>query len=207
MFTGIVQDIGRVVAVRPHDGDLALDIQPNTLNCESVNIGDSVAVAGVCLTVVRGSKERLTFDISKETLSRTLIGRWTEGDVLNLEPAMSAQDRFGGHLVSGHVDGCATLESLQPAARSTEMTFVVPLDLAPFIAEKGSVTLDGVSLTINAVADKADGVRFGVNLVPHTLSVTSLGSLKQGEAVHLEVDLVARYLKRLMDAQRPLHGA
>ncbi len=207
MFTGIVQDMGEVASVQPREGDLVIEIIPKRLDCEGVNIGDSVSVAGVCLTVVRRSEDRLAFDISKETLSRTLIGGWAVGTLANLEPAMSAHDRFGGHLVSGHVDGCGVLESLESSARSTIMHFSASRDLAPFVAEKGSITIDGVSLTINAVNDGTNKVSFSVNLVPHTLGVTSLGSLNTGDGVHLEVDLVARYVKRILDAGRHLDTA
>jgi len=199
MFTGIVQDVGAIQSAESREGDLVIGIKPGVPHADRVRIGDSVAVAGVCLTVVRIASGCLFFDVSKETLSRTSLGDWRAGQDVNLELAMSAQDRFGGHLVSGHIDGVATLIEAETSARSTRMRFEASRDLAAYIAEKGSVTLDGVSLTVNAVCDREETVSFDVNLVPHTLSVTTLGRLASGDRVHIEVDLVARYLKRLQD--------
>ena len=159
----------------------------------------SIAVAGVCLTAVSIASGCVFFDVSKETLSRTLLGNSRVGDGVNLELAMGAQDRFGGHLVSGHVDGLATLIEATASARSTRMRFSGSREVAAFIAEKGSVTLDGVSLTVNDVRDTEAEVIFEVNLVPHTLGVTTLGRLTTKDSVHLEVDMVARYLKRMQE--------
>tara|TARA_Y100001960_G_C14705235_1_gene843941 strand:- start:112 stop:717 length:606 start_codon:yes stop_codon:yes gene_type:complete len=197
MFTGIVQDVGVIESIDSREGDLVIQVKPRALHAELVRIGDSIAVAGVCLTVVRNESGGLFFDVSEETLSRTLLADWQGGQGVNLEPAMSAQDRFGGHLVSGHIDGVVTLIESETSARSTRMRFNGSREFAAYIAEKGSVTLDGVSLTVNAVADHEETVGFDVNLVPHTLSVTTLGRLVSGDRVHIEVDLVARYLKRL----------
>ena len=199
MFTGIVQDVGTVQSAESREGDLVIRIKPGVPHADRVRIGDSVAVAGVCLTVVRIASGCLFFDVSKETLSRTLLKDWRAGQGVNLELAMSAQDRFGGHLVSGHIDGVVTLIAAETSARSTLMRFEGSRDLAPYIAEKGSVTLDGVSLTVNAVCDRKETVSFDVNLVPHTLSATTLGRLASGDRAHIEVDLVARYLKRLQE--------
>tara|TARA_Y100001960_G_scaffold93276_1_gene100456 strand:- start:2289 stop:2894 length:606 start_codon:yes stop_codon:yes gene_type:complete len=199
MFTGIVQDVGTIESLASREGDLVIGIRPNALDTKLVELGDSIAVAGVCLTAVSIESSCLSFDVSKETLSRTLIGSWQPGDGVNLELAMSAQDRFGGHLVSGHVDGWATLIESEASARSTRMRFSGSRKVADFIAEKGSVTLDGVSLTVNGVTDSQAAVMFDVNLVPHTLSVTTLGRLTTEDSVHLEVDMVARYLKRMQE--------
>ncbi len=162
---------------------------------------DSIAVAGVCLTAGNNELGCLFFDVSKETLSRTRLGSRQSGYGVNLELAMSAQDRFGGHLVSGHVDGLATLIESEASARSTRMRFAGSREVAVYIAEKGSVTLDGVSLTVNGVTDSQAAVMFDVNLVPHTLGVTTLGRLATEDRVHLEVDMVARYLQRMQDCR------
>lgn len=199
MFTGIVQDVGEIESLEPRSGDLVIEIRPGTLDTKLVKLGDSIAVAGVCLTAVSIASGCVFFDVSKETLSRTLLGNSSVGDGVNLELAMGAQDRFGGHLVSGHVDGLATLIESTASARSTRMRFSGSREVAAFIAEKGSVTLDGVSLTVNDVRDTQAEVIFEVNLVPHTLGVTTLGRLTTKDSVHLEVDMVARYLKRMQE--------
>jgi riboflavin synthase len=161
--------------------------------------GDSVAVNGVCLTLLDGG-ELMRFDASVETLSRTLLGEYEPGRQVNLEPALTLSTPLGGHLVSGHVDGVATIEQIRASARSTIFRFAAARALSRFIAEKGSIAVDGISLTVNWVEDAADAVLFEVNIVPHTLSHTNLGSLEQGARVHLEVDQVARYLDRIQRA-------
>jgi riboflavin synthase len=201
MFTGIVQDVGTIESLESRQGDLVIGIRPVVLDTNLVQVGDSIAVAGVCLTAVNNELGCLFFDVSKETLSRTLLGSRQSGDGVNLELAMSAQDRFGGHLVSGHVDGLATLIESEASARSTRMRFAGSREVAVYIAEKGSVTLDGVSLTVNGVTDSQAAVMFDVNLVPHTLGVTTLGRLATEDRVHLEVDMVARYLQRMQDCR------
>ncbi len=199
MFTGIVQDVGEIESLEPRSGDLVIGIRPGALDTTLVKLGDSIAVAGVCLTAVSIASGCVFFDVSKETLSRTLLGNSSVGDGVNLELAMGAQDRFGGHLVSGHVDGLAILIESTASARSTRMRFSGSREVAAFIAEKGSVTLDGVSLTVNGVRDTQAEVIFEVNLVPHTLCLTTLGRLTTKDSVHLEVDMVARYLKRMQE--------
>lgn len=199
MFTGIVQGVARVCAVSTHDGELAVELAIEDLGDENISIGDSVCVSGVCLTVARLTDNCLAFDVSRETLSRTHLGELSEGSRVNLELAMSVGDRLGGHFVSGHVDGLGTLVAKEPAGRSTRMRFRMPRVLAPLIAEKGSVTVDGVSLTVNRVVDSRSAVEFELNLVPHTLTATTLGELQIDHLVHIEVDLVARYLKRLQE--------
>ena len=201
MFTGIVQDVGKIESLEPRSGDLVIGIRPGALDTKLVKLGDSIAVAGVCLTAVNIASGCVFFDVSKETLSRTLLGNSRVGDGVNLELAMGAQDRFGGHLVSGHVDGLATLIESTASARSTRMRFSGSREVAAFIAEKGSVTLDGVSLTVNGVRDTQAEVIFEVNLVPHTLGVTTLGRLTTKDSVHLEVDMVARYLRRMQECR------
>lgn len=200
MFTGIVESVGTVVGVEKFTDDLSISVNVGDLPLEDVSIGDSIAVSGCCLTVVTISEDVLRFDVSIETVDRTLLGSLDSGHPVNLEKAMAATDRLGGHLVSGHVDGLAELSSSHDDGRSTRMQFMISRDLGRYIAEKGSVTLDGVSLTVNDVVDAREGTIFGVNLVPHTLSVTTLGKLVPGGQVHLEVDIIARYLERLTAA-------
>ncbi|MHC8606014.1 riboflavin synthase [Arenicellales bacterium IMCC58067] len=201
MFTGIVQDIGEITSIIPREGDVVIEIALKQIDSAAIRIGESVSVAGACLTVVNRREDRLFFDVSRETLARTLMGQWRPGVKVNVELAMSGSDRFGGHMVSGHIDGKGRLVSCSESARSTRMVFEGEKEIAPYVAEKGSITIDGVSLTVNSVSDEPSLVRFEVNLVPHTLSVTTLGNLGPDDRVHLEVDLVARYLHRMMNVQ------
>ena len=201
MFTGIVQDIGAITSITPREGDVAIEIALKQIDSGAIRIGDSVSVAGACLTVVERREDRLFFDVSRETLARTLMDQWCPGVKVNLELAMSGSDRFGGHMVSGHIDGKGRLVSCSESARSTRMVFEGEKEIAPYVAEKGSITIDGVSLTVNSVSDEPALVRFEVNLVPHTLSVTTLGNLDPDDRVHLEVDLIARYLHRMLNVQ------
>ena len=195
MFTGIVQALGTVSALHHHEGGCRMRLDCAELAPHRWQEGDSVAVAGCCLTVLDLDENGFSADLSGETLSRTSLGRLGVGDAVNLEPALAAGDRLGGHLVTGHVDGLAEVVSIRPAGDSRIFRFRVPAGLARFVAEKGSVTLDGVSLTVNTVNNDA----FEVNLIPHTLKVTTLGTLETGAVVNLEVDLVARYLDRLAE--------
>ncbi|HTT03677.1 MAG TPA: riboflavin synthase [Steroidobacteraceae bacterium] len=194
MFTGIVQDIGRVQALERRGADLRLTIDSQQLELSRAAIGDSIAVAGVCLTAVGLGPHRFDVDVSLETLARTTLGEWQIGRRVNLEPALRAGDALGGHLVAGHIDGVAQLLARGAQARSEQMRFRVPHELSAYLARKGSVCIDGVSLTVNAV----EGDDFEVNLIPHTLEVTTLGSLSVGERVNIEADLIARYVERLV---------
>jgi riboflavin synthase len=196
MFTGIVQDMGRVAARTERGGDVELTIEAARLDTGRIGIGDSISVNGVCLTVTNMDGKRFRADVSRETLGVTTLATVAAGDAVNLEPALRVGDALGGHLVSGHVDGVATLLARKQDARSERYEFEVPAALARFVAARGSVTLDGVSLTVNEV----DGPRLGVNIIPHTQAVTTLGRLRPGARVNLEVDLVARYLDRLAHA-------
>jgi riboflavin synthase len=196
MFTGIVQAVGTVAEITPAEAGCRMRIDCPDLEPERWSEGDSVAVAGCCLTALAIDERGFSADLSAETLARTSLGGRAAGDPVNLEPALAVGDRLGGHLVSGHVDGLAEVVSIEPAGDSRIFRFRVPETLARFIAEKGSVTLDGVSLTVNGV----DGQYFDVNLIPHTLAVTTLGRLDAGDRVNLEVDLLARYLERLTGA-------
>jgi riboflavin synthase len=195
MFTGIVTDVGQVRHVERR-GDTHLVIGTH-YDVSQIEIGASVACSGVCMTVVdKGSAKDRWFatTASAETLSKTNLAQWKSGDPVNLERPMRVGDELGGHIVTGHVDGLAELVMAVPDGESVRLTFQVPVALARFIAPKGSVALDGISLTVNEV----DGTRFGVNIIPHTLKVTTFGRLKPGAKVNLEVDLMARYVARLV---------
>ncbi len=193
MFTGIVESIGEIAAVTARGGDRELRVVAGGMDLAVVKPGDSIAVAGVCLTVTHLDGQEFRVDVSGETLSCTTLADFAPGRTVNLESALRAGDPLGGHMVSGHVDGIGRLLERRVDGRSGRFGFEAPALLARYIARKGSICIDGVSLTVN----EADGVRFGVNLVPHTLAVTTLGSLQPGAAVNLEVDMVARYLERL----------
>lgn len=193
MFTGIIQAVGHIAISEERGGDRRLIVETAGLDLSDVNEGDSIAVSGVCLTALDIDGTRFAADVSIETLKLTTIGQLHVGDAVNLEKALRLADRLGGHLVSGHVDGRATVIDIHDDGRSQRWTFEVSAPLARYIASKGSVCVDGVSLTVNEV----DGRRFGVNLIPHTQSVTTFGSRRVGDAVNLEVDLMARYAERL----------
>jgi riboflavin synthase len=197
MFTGIVTDVGQVRHIEKR-GDTHVVIGTN-YDVSAIDIGASIACAGACLTVVdKGTAKDRWFAVtaSAETLSKTTLGNWKAGDPVNLERPMRVGDELGGHIVTGHVDGVATVVEMKPEGESTRLTFEAPAALARFIASKGSVALDGVSLTVNDV----DGARFGVNIIPHTFKVTTFGRVKPGMKVNLEVDLMARYVARLVKA-------
>ncbi len=200
MFTGIIQQLGSISGLDRKDGDLVLSIHSSELKQNGLVPGDSIAVNGVCLTLIDQEGD-LQFDVSRETLSRSLFDHYEIGQRVNLEPALTPSTPLGGHLVSGHVDGVATIESMAPSARSTEFVFLAPVQFASFVAEKGSVCIDGISLTVNSVEDIAENVRFEVNIVPHTLIHTNLGQRSSGDRVHLEIDQVARYLERIISVQ------
>ena len=195
MFTGIVTDVGTVRHIEKR-GDTHIVIATN-YDVSSIGIGASIACSGACLTVVdKGSSKDRWFAVtaSGETLSKTNLGGWKVGDPVNLERPMHVGDELGGHIVTGHVDGVAEIVRMTPEGESMRVLFDAPKPLARFIAPKGSVALDGVSLTVNEV----DGTRFGVNLIPHTLKVTTFGRAKPGSRVNLEIDLLARYVARLV---------
>jgi len=194
MFTGIIESVGRVLATERVGGDLRLRIGFGALDTSGIVLGESIAVSGVCLTVVAFDADGFTADVSKETLSLTTIGELKAGDAVNLERAMRADSRFGGHVVAGHVDGLGCVLSIGEDARSQRWRFAAPAKLLRYIAVKGSITVDGVSLTVNAVDDEG----FEVNLVPHTVANTAFGNTAIGDAVNLEVDLIARYVERLL---------
>jgi riboflavin synthase len=198
MFTGIIQAVGKITTVTPADGGDAgsrIRVDVGTLDCAGIAIGDSIAVSGACLTVVARAHAQLEFDVSAESL-RCTVGLAQPGPV-NLEQALRFGDRLGGHLVAGHVDGVGVVTQFHPAGESYALEIEAPADLERYIAVKGSITIDGVSLTVNQVKS----ARFAVNLIPHTLAVTTLGALRVGQQVNLEVDLLARYVERLVNGR------
>lgn len=194
MFTGIVQAVGSVAGVEARHGDGRFRLHTGKLDLADVGLGDSIAVNGVCLTVVALPGDGFVADVSSETLSRTTLGALQAGDRINLEKALTPSTRLGGHLVSGHVDGVGKVVSRRADARSVFFCIQAPAPLAKYIAEKGSICCDGVSLTVNAV----DGALFDLNIVPHTLAQTVLTGWQPGVTINLEVDLIARYLERLL---------
>ena len=194
MFTGIVQDVGRVQVLEPRGGDVHMVIEFDRLDPAGIRIGDSICVQGCCLTATALLGRAFAADVSRESLNLTTLGDLRPGTPVNLEPSLKAGDSLGGHLVSGHVDGVGSITAISGDARSQRLKVAVPPELARYIARKGSVAVDGVSLTINEV----DGNVFGVNIIPHTQSVTTLGRLAVGTRVNLEIDQVARYVERLL---------
>jgi riboflavin synthase len=193
MFTGIILATGRVTSIAQRSGDLELGVAAAGLDLSRIAIGDSVSVQGVCLTVTRKEDASFFADVSRETMAKTTLGSLRVGSRVNLEPSLRAGDALGGHLVSGHVDAVGKLRQADQDARSWRLDFEVPEGFARFVAPKGSICVDGVSLTVNGV----DGRRFDVNIIPHTLAVTTLGELRVGDEVNIEIDVVARYLDRL----------
>jgi riboflavin synthase len=209
MFTGIITGLGRIVDALPlgadaaHGRRLTIEAPPGYL--DDTLLGDSIALNGACMTVTTLDlpARRFSVDISAESLDKT-AGLCAPGPV-NLEKALRAHDRLGGHLVSGHVDGIGTVSHFEPVGESWELRILAPADLARFLAYKGSITVNGVSLTVNRVADRRDGCEFSINLIPHTLQNTTLGELRAGVRVNLEIDLIARYVERMLGGSLPRH--
>jgi len=200
MFTGIITDIGTIRQAEQR-GDLRLIIG-STYDMGSVAIGASIACSGACLTVVEKGADWFAVDLSAETVARTAPGLWVQGGRLNLERALKVGDELGGHIVTGHVDGIGTLISATPEGDSIRLVIAAPAALAGALAAKGSITLDGISLTVNSVEDQADGsVYFGLNIIPHTAAETTLDALPQGRSFNLEIDVLARYLDRMMSVR------
>ena len=205
MFTGIITGVGRIAAIHDlgttssHGKRLSIEVPAGYL--DDVGLGDSIALNGACMTVTTLAPERqqFTIDISAESLDKT-AGLTDEGSRINLEKALRASDRLGGHIVSGHVDGIGSVSRFEPVGESWELRVVAPAALARFLAYKGSITINGVSLTVNSVRDIADGAEISINLIPHTVENTSLGGLKAGSKVNLEIDTVARYVERMLQA-------
>ena len=199
MFTGIIETVGEVVAKELREGDVKLTLKADESYLEAVMLGDSIACNGVCLTVVDRTSNQFMLDVSVETLSLTTIGDWDVGSKVNLEQAMIASSRFGGHIVSGHIDRIGEIIDITEDARSWRMTVRVPKKIRQYIAKKGSICVDGVSLTINSVEDS----KFSVNIVPHTLSHTIIGDYKLNQKVNIEIDTIARYVERLVSLSHP----
>ncbi len=199
MFTGIVTDIGTVISAEQR-GDLRLHIRTG-YDLASVDLGASISCSGVCLTVVDKGQDWFAVDVSAETVSRTAGGMWREGARLNLERPLRMGDELGGHIVTGHVDSVGEVIGTCPEGDSTRIGIRVGRELAPAIAQKGSISLDGVSLTVNDVRDAEDGTHFSVNIIPHTAQQTTLGDLAQGRQLNVEIDVIARYLDRMIAAR------
>jgi riboflavin synthase len=195
MFTGIVSDIGTIASVETR-GDTRIVVE-TAYDTATVDLGASIACSGVCLTVVDKGPNWFAVDVSGETISRTATDQWMQGRPLNLERAMKLGEELGGHIVTGHVDGVAEVLEVEPDGDSLRIGFAVPAGLAPFLAPKGSITVDGVSLTVNSVADHGDVTHFAVNIIPHTQGATTLGALAPGRSVNIEIDVLARYLQRM----------
>lgn len=205
MFTGIIEAVGRVAKLAPKGGDIRLHITTGNLDLADVKLGDSIATNGVCLTVVELPGDGFWADVSRETLALTTVKSWISGKTVNLEKALMPTTRLGGHIVSGHVDGVGSVVSRNADGRSERFRIKAPKALAKYIAHKGSITLDGISLTVN----KVDGAEFELNIVPHTLEQTIMDGYEVGTEVNLEVDVLARYLERLVlgnEAARPQSG-
>ncbi|MFI2811440.1 MULTISPECIES: riboflavin synthase [Microbulbifer] len=194
MFTGIVEAVGEITELKPVGGDLRVRVKSGKLDLGDVQLGDSIATNGVCLTVVDLPGDGYWADVSAETMDVTSVSNWKKGDRVNLEKALTPQTRLGGHIVSGHVDGIGEVVWRKQEARAERFRLRAPAQLAKYIAHKGSITVDGTSLTVNAV----DGAEFELTIVPHTLQETVMGDYQAGTRVNLEVDLIARYLERLL---------
>lgn len=194
MFTGIIQATGEIKRLDPRGGDMRLSILCPGLEMVNVSLGDSIAVNGVCLTVIEWDNSGFSADVSRESLERTTLGSLAKGSKVNLEKALTLQTPLGGHLVSGHVDGVGEIIAREQMARAEEFWVRAPAGLAKYIAEKGSISIDGISLTVNAVK----GAEFRLTIVPHTLDVTTMNQFSVGQKVNLEVDIIARYLERLL---------
>jgi riboflavin synthase len=200
MFTGIVAAVGRIEKITPlgtePEAGVRLTVAAGGLDLADVELGDSIAIQGACMTVIEKSADSFDVDVSRESLNKT-AGLSEPGEV-NLEKALRAHDRLGGHMVSGHVDGLGEVTRFERVGESHELRILAPRELGKYLAYKGSVTVNGVSLTVNSVGDRADGCEFSINLIPHTVEVTTLKALKAGSKVNLEIDLIARYVERIL---------
>lgn len=196
MFTGIIQYIGTVEAI-DQSGDWTITVATDKALTQNLALGSSVACNGVCLTVMRSTQHDFTVQVSAETLSKTTLGTWGIGTKINLERALRIGEEIGGHIVSGHVDGLARVVSRTPDGDSVRFTFEVPFTFAKFLAPKGSIALDGISLTVNEV----EGATFGVNIIPHTQTATTMGNKKVGDTLNFEIDMIARYVARMLSEQ------
>ena len=207
MFTGIVAAVGRIESVKPLGNDgiagVRLNVNAGALDLEDVQLGDSITIQGACMTVVAKTSNSFEVDVSRESLNCT-AGLGEPGEV-NLEKALRAHDRLGGHIVSGHVDGLGTVTHFAPVGESYELRVLAPHEIGRYLAYKGSITVNGVSLTVNSVKDRDDGCEFSINLIPHTVQVTALKHLREGVKVNLEIDLIARYVERMLSTSKDGH--
>jgi riboflavin synthase len=207
MFTGIVAAVGRIESVKPLGNDgiagVRLNVNAGALDLEDVQLGDSITIQGACMTVVAKTSNSFEVDVSRESLNCT-AGLGEPGEV-NLEKALRAHDRLGGHIVSGHVDGLGTVTHFAPVGESYELRVLAPREIGRYLAYKGSITVNGVSLTVNSVKDRDDGCEFSINLIPHTVQVTALKHLREGVKVNLEIDLIARYVERMLSTSKDGH--
>lgn len=204
MFTGIVASVGKITSINPlgttADAGVRLTIDAGGLPMGDVGLGDSIALNGACMTVIEKTPDGFTVDVSRESLNLTVgLDQLSE---VNLEKALTLSERLGGHLVSGHVDGLGTVHAFEPVGESHELIIVAPQSMAKYLALKGSIVVNGVSLTVNRVEDQADGCHFSINLIPHTIQMTTLRNLKAGSRVNLEIDLIARYVERMLSAPK-----
>lgn len=202
MFTGIIEAVGEIQRINPKSGDFELIINTQDLDLSDVKLGDSIAVSGVCLTVTHFTNSSFHADVSAETIQRTKLGQLNAGSQVNLEKACMPNSRLGGHIVSGHVDGIGVVEQVYANANAFDYWIVAPSELAKYIAEKGSITVDGISLTVNEIS----GSRFRLTIIPHTTERTTIADWQVGAKVNLEVDVIARYLERLMSADGQKSG-
>ena len=200
MFTGIVQAVGVVAQVTPKNGDVQLLIHAPTFDLSTSTIGDSIACSGCCLTITQLQGQSFYVDVSRESLDVTTLQEWRIGTEINLERALRAGDALGGHYVTGHIDGVGSVHSMRDDARSLRMEFDLPRILGRYVARKGSICVDGVSLTVNGVSDHDNATRFDVNLIPHTRTQTIMRNYKVGTRVNIEIDIIARYLERMQGA-------
>ncbi|QYD68302.1 riboflavin synthase [Paraburkholderia edwinii] len=202
MFTGIVAAVGRIASIKPlgnePEAGVRLTVEAGALDLDDVQLGDSISIQGACMTVIGKTDHSFDVDVSRESLNLT-SGLAQTGEV-NLEKALRAHDRLGGHIVSGHVDGMGTVTRFAPVGESHELRVLATKEIGRYLAYKGSITVNGVSLTVNSVNDRADGCEFSINLIPHTVQVTTLKHLKEGSRVNLEIDLIARYVERMLSA-------
>ncbi|WP_323118423.1 riboflavin synthase [Burkholderia alba] len=207
MFTGIVAAVGRIETIQPlgagPDAGVRLTVHAGGLDLADVALGDSISIQGACMTAIGKTANSFDVDVSRESLNKT-VGLAEPGDV-NLEKALRAHDRLGGHLVSGHVDGLGTVTHFAPVGESHELRVLAPRELGRYLAYKGSITVNGVSLTVNSIDDRTDGCEFSINLIPHTVEVTTLRHLKAGSRVNLEIDLIARYVERMLSTSQDGH--
>lgn len=194
MFTGLIQAVGQIQDVQEKNGDLQFTIDTGFNSMQDVELGDSIACDGVCLTVTAINQKCIDVDVSVETINKTTVSQWIRGSLVNLEKSLTLQDKLGGHLVSGHVDAQGTCRSITESARSNVYEFEIPNELTKFVVDKGSITINGVSLTVNTIKNNL----ISINLIPHTMDHTNLGQINVGDSINLEIDTIARYVEKML---------